>query len=316
MKIYFWKFPLIYFFQIGNSHPSNAAHHQLHLANAARAMPEAYASSWLSRPSPSAYLGIPRSDANSFFVLASSSGICAHPRTPIDSLKCATHGTPRPPDRFVVSQACESRALRPILANLFQAPPQKPQHDSSCTSSRASAKKGKAERQYDHQQLVEAVMKVLKKEVPSARAACIDCPSATRSVQRYLQKILANESLRREDPGATLAAQLKFLEKSERPSKGNIDFNIRRLFNKDELEFFARGLKLYAEMGWPMDYQQIRLMFSEAAAKMHRVDWKWGQPYVCSTSYVADFVRDHPELKAFKMSHIDPIRARKATPQV
>ena len=179
-----------------------------------------------------------------------------------------------------------------------------------------SGKKGKAERQYNHKELVEAVAKVLTKEKPSARAACINCPSAIRSVQRHLQEIRKNESLQREHPEATLAAQLEYLEKLERPNKGNADFAARRLFSEDELEYFARALKLYAEMGWPMDYQQIRLMFSEAAARMNRVDWKWGQPFVCSTSYVADFVREHPELKAFKMSHIDPLRAKKATPQV
>lgn len=104
----------------------------------------------------------------------------------------------------------------------------------------------------------------------------MDRPSVTHSVQRHLQEILSNESLRREDREAILAAQLKYLEPSNRSTKGNIDFNICRLFNEDALEFFAQAHKLYAEKDWPMDYQKIPLMISEVAAKMHHVDWKWG----------------------------------------
>ena len=163
---------------------------------------------------------------------------------------------------------------------------------------------------------MEAVRKVLVSEVNGARAACKEFPSAERSVQRCVLKIRKDESLRREDAEGTLAAQLDYLEGLERSEKGNRDFTARRLFTEAELLYFARALKLYAEMGWPMDYQQIRLMFSEAAAKMQRVDWKWGQPFVCSTTYVAEFVRKCPELQAFKVSHVDPLRARKATPQV
>ena len=118
--------------------------------------------------------------------------------------------------------------------------------------------------------------KVLMSEVNGARAACKEFPSAERSVQRCVLKIRKDESLRRQDAEGTLAAQLDYLEGLERSEKGNIDFKVRRLFTEDELLFFARALKLYSDMGWPMDYQQIRLMFSEAAAKMQRVDWKWG----------------------------------------
>lgn len=92
---------------------------------------------------------------------------------------------------------------------------------------------------------------------------------------------------------------MKYLEQIERPSKGTIDFNIRQLFNKDVPNFFAHALKLYTEMGCKMDYKQIWLISSEAAAKIHRVDWKWGQ-LVCSTTYAADFVL---EQKAFQITH-------------
>mmetsp|Transcript_18859 Transcript_18859/g.47144 ORF Transcript_18859/g.47144 Transcript_18859/m.47144 type:complete len:86 (+) Transcript_18859:850-1107(+) len=45
----------------------------------------------------------------------------------------------------------------------------------------------------------------------------------------------------------------------------------RRLFTNDELDYFKRALKLYSEMGWPLDYQQIRCMFSHAAPPPMRV---------------------------------------------
>jgi hypothetical protein len=63
--------------------------------------------------------------------------------------------------------------------------------------------------------------------------------------------------------------------------KGNEDLKSRRLFSKDELDYFARALKLYGEMGWPMDYQQIILMFSDAARHAGKIDWKTGQPFNC-----------------------------------
>eukprot|EP00966_Prymnesium_polylepis_P205335 4758162-Prymnesium_polylepis.1 len=60
-------------------------------------------------------------------------------------------------------------------------------------------------------------------------------------------------------------------------------------------------------MGWALDYQLIRTQFSEAAAARGLVDWKTGQTFVESTGYVSEFVRKRPELKAYKMSHIDPL---------
>ena len=139
---------------------------------------------------------------------------------------------------------------------------------------------------------------MLTGEARSVPEAGKSCPTAVRSVQRYLKVIRSDPALQREDQEANLAAQLDHVEEMDLAPKGNPDFNLRRLFSEDELLFFARSLKIFADMGWPLDYQQIRLMFSEAAAKMKRVDWKWGQPYICSTTYVAEFVRRSPELKA------------------
>ena len=101
-----------------------------------------------------------------------------------------------------------------------------------------------------------------------------------------------------------------------KPRKGNPDFESRRLFSDDNLLYFARALKIYAEMGWPMDYQAIQLMFSEAARDMKLVDWRKGDAPVVSISYVRAFVKNAPELHSYKTSHIDPLRAKKATTKV
>ena len=65
-----------------------------------------------------------------------------------------------------------------------------------------------------------------------------------------------------------------------------------------------------------MDYQNIRLMMSQGARKMGLADWKMGASYVCSTTYVREFIKARPELAAYKSSHIDLLRSKKATTQV
>ncbi|KAL1525482.1 hypothetical protein AB1Y20_020338 [Prymnesium parvum] len=180
---------------------------------------------------------------------------------------------------------------------------------------RPSAKKGHKERQYTIDDLKGMAAAVLSGTKPSARVAAISAglPSAERSLNRYLKGL-------REKCGAdtttSVAEQLELVEAMEFKDKGNVDLCVRRLFTEDELDYFARAIKLYSEMGWPLDYQQIRCMFSHAAANMNKMAWKPGEPYVCSTSYVARFVQMRPELRAFKASHVDPLRAKKASAEV
>ena len=54
----------------------------------------------------------------------------------------------------------------------------------------------------------------------------------------------------------------------------------------------------------------------EAAAKVGRIDWKTGEPHVVSHAYVAEFVKSRPGLHAYKVSHVDPLRSKKATAKV
>lgn len=181
---------------------------------------------------------------------------------------------------------------------------------------RPSGKKGNKERQYTIDDLKGMAAAVLSGAKPSARVAAISAglPSAERSLNRYL-KALREKSAAGATP-RTVAQQLELVEDMEFKEKGNVDLCVRRLFTEDELDYFARAIKLYSEMGWPLDYQQIRCMFSHAAANMNKMPWKPGEPYVCSTSYVAKFVQTRPELRAFKASHVDPLRAKKATAEV
>ncbi|KAL3921341.1 MAG: hypothetical protein SGPRY_004937, partial [Prymnesium sp.] len=156
------------------------------------------------------------------------------------------------------AQVMHSGTLQPIQTNIQSSIAQPLQANSSCESRRPSAKKGHQERQYALEEFVDAVRKVLTGESLCSRAAGSSCPSALRSVQRCVQDIKSDDSLHREDAEATLGAQLEYLEKRHRKDKGNPDFNTRKLFTSDELLFFTRALKLHAQMGWPMDYQQIR----------------------------------------------------------
>jgi hypothetical protein len=210
--------------------------------------------------------------------------------------------------------------------NTFLSPPTKQQQHGELAKAirkkpvkERSSKKGTQERQYSPEDFLSMVEEVLRGG-PGVSSASVakerKFPSAERSLQRYVADLKAMESLRRPTEAESRAAQIAYASETlELKQKGNVDLMSRRLFSEDELDYFARALKLYGEMGWPMDYQDIRHMMSQAAADAKRVDWKSGQPYVCSTSYVAAFVRSRPELRAYKTSHIDPLRSKKATAQ-
>ena len=112
------------------------------------------------------------------------------------------------------------------------------------------------------------------------------------------------------------ARRLQLVEDLQLKIKGNLDFSSRRIFCDDELEYFERALIMYADMGWPMDYSNIQRMMRDVVKKRELIDWKTGEMFVVSRKYVADFVRNRPALRCFKMSHIDPLRSKKATAKV
>ena len=58
-------------------------------------------------------------------------------------------------------------------------------------------------------------------------------------------------------------------------------------------------------------------MMADAIKKAQRVDWKTGKLFSVSLRYVSDFVNAPKwRLKAFKASNIDPLRTKKASPNV
>lgn len=190
--------------------------------------------------------------------------------------------------------------------------------DSSITTAtHTSGKKGKKERDYDEAAFFAAVKRVLRGEASARRAAsAAGMPSARRSISRYVLGVQKDHPAPRDTPAGTLAVRLDHVDAMALKAKGNPNYDARRLFSETEQAYFARALKIYADMGWPMDLQGLRMWFSDAAAEMKRVDWKTGQPYVVGRTFVYDFLKAHPELTTYKASNIDPLRAKKASETV
>ena len=223
--------------------------------------------------------------------------------------------------------AAEASAVRHAIATADtvdttvaspKAPETKVAVSESGSRKKGGAKKGVKERLYSEEEFVWMASAVLRKEKSSAREAARDAGyvSATRKLQTYLKAVKADATLVREQPADTLAARLAHVAAYGHVEKGNVDLTSRRIFSVDERFYFARALKVYNDMGWPMDYQAVQLMFSQAAKQKKRVDWKPGDPHVVSRTYVANFVKSSPELRAYKASNIDPLRSKKATATV
>ena len=181
-----------------------------------------------------------------------------------------------------------------------------------------SAKRGAKERAYSEQQMRDMIIATLRRDRPSAALVAADAGflSAKSCLHDYVREIKDNTRLRGATPQLTLAAQVAHASTLTLKTKGNEGLLLRRIFSKDERDFFARSLKRYGDLGWPMDTALIQEMMSTAAKKMGLVDWKRGQPFVVSECYVRKFIKKHPDLSSFKTSHIDPLRAKKGTRQV
>jgi hypothetical protein len=172
-----------------------------------------------------------------------------------------------------------------LLAAEVSRPPTIPLHPQNARNELAAAlrkepaKQKTPEREYTADDLRCMAREVLDGTAPSLRSAAIQAgfPQAAKTLGRYVKAIKDNKTLQRSTAEETLQAQLDYVDNLQFKMKGNVDLTSRRLFSDDELDWFASALKLYGDMGWPMDYQQIRVMFSQAAAKMKRVDWKSGQ---------------------------------------
>ena len=180
------------------------------------------------------------------------------------------------------------------------------------------SRKGQKEGCYTVVALRRMLRAILSSKKVSARKAANDehCPKAQRNLERWVKAIRADVTLQRSSQQDTLAAQLEHVLTWEQPQKGNAQVRDRRIFSEDELDYFARVLKVYGDMGWPMDREQIRDWFAETAKEKGVIDWQTGEPFRVSAAYVGDFLRSRVELREFKAAHIDPLRAKKATPKV
>jgi len=95
---------------------------------------------------------------------------------------------------------------------------------------------------------------VFAEGVSSIKAALrVGQPTLRRTVQRYARTIRQNVDLLRNSAAHTRAARLAHIDELLFGEKGNPEWNERRMFSKDALDFFARVVKLYATLGWPMD---------------------------------------------------------------
>lgn len=175
-----------------------------------------------------------------------------------------------------------------------------------------------AHRKYSLEQLRAMIREVLldpsKQFSTVARAAGFE--SARKALARYYRKVVSDQTLQHGSPEQTLAARLSFVDSMVFDSIGNPEFTELAHFSTDELDAFTRTLELYGDMGWPMDYREIRSMFNLALCKRHARAGLTGPAPEVSMSFVGEYVRNRPELKAYKTSHVDPLRAKKATAEV
>ncbi len=89
----------------------------------------------------------------------------------------------------------------------------------------------------------------------SVRKACEDAGYtwARSVVTMQVAAVHAKSSQKHLSPEVTLESQLAYAAELSFKQKGNLDFTSRRIFGADELEYFARAIKIYGDLGWPLD---------------------------------------------------------------
>jgi len=109
-------------------------------------------------------------------------------------------------------------------------------------------------RQYEPETLRQA-LRILFAEGVSVRKAALRVgePTMLRTIQRYACAIRQDVDLLRNSSARTRAARLARIDELLLKQQGNPEWSARRMFSKDALDFFARVVKLYAKLGWPLD---------------------------------------------------------------
>ena len=220
-----------------------------------------------------------------------------------------THEWPAPQPAKAVAVARPAHK-KLAVAQLGPARPAMP------TAQPASVKQVKVERQYSEEAFRGMLCAVLRGTGAQRAAEDAGHPSAARSLKRYASAIRQAPALQCSSAAATLQAQLAHANALTLKQKGNLDLMARKIFSEGELEYLASALRLYGDMGWPMDYQHIRGLMRDIAEEKGIIDWKTGKTPDVSLSYAREFVQSRDELKAYKASNIDPIRSKKATEEV
>ena len=228
-------------------------------------------------------------------------GVC------IKDFCCSEWPAPQPAKAVAVARPAHKKLA---VAQLGPARPAMP------TAQPASVKQVKVERQYSEEAFRGMLCAVLRGTGAKRAAEDAGHPSAARSLKRYASAIRQAPALQCSSAAATLQAQLAHANALTLKQKGNLDLMARKIFSEGELEYLASALRLYGDMGWPMDYQQIRGLMRDIAEEKGIIDWKTGKTPDVSLSYAREFVQSRDELKAYKASNIDPIRSKKATEEV
>ena len=99
--------------------------------------------------------------------------------------------------------------------------------------------------------------------------------SARSVLSLYSIKIKADAHLLRISAADTLQAQCEYVDMLELDAKGKPEFMARQIFSEDEKLYFARGLKLYGDMGWPMSVKQIAALMQDAAQRKATRNGGW-----------------------------------------
>ena len=130
---------------------------------------------------------------------------------------------------------------------------------------KVSAKKDTEERQYSEAHFQAMLVRVVSGEAGAERAAReAGIPSATSSLKTYAKEIRENPALKRDSEAETRKAWVQAAAQVVLKEQGSLNFRARKVFSKSERDYWARGIKLYADMGsWPIDVDALSALFAD-----------------------------------------------------
>lgn len=159
------------------------------------------------------------------------------------------------------------------------APPSKARRNKKEKKSTESSSRRTEERPYSEDQLRQGVLLVLKGLSKGKAAARIGFPSAASTLGRYAAEarkiplvLAACEANGDDGDDGVLRAHVATITFKER---GSPEFNERSMFSTDARGFFVAAIKLFSQLGFPMDAERIRGMMADAVNARLPVDgWR------------------------------------------